>query len=182
MLAPHMPDEGGIEIRYRLTEQDYLAMMEARTRWRTGRFGRAVLWSAVLLNIGVGAWLLVEALVGAAPLAVEHFLNLGLAALIVAWLFVYLPWLRRRNFRRMKLADKPVRLVADRKAVSLQIGDDDSRTAWRDFERGQRTAAHFFFWLNPAIALIVPRRAFPDDALDERFWRLAQDGVSTTHG
>ncbi|MVA98218.1 hypothetical protein GN330_13285 [Nitratireductor sp. CAU 1489] len=182
MLASHMPDDGGVEIRYELTEQDYLAMMEARTRWRTGRIGRMVLWAAVVLNVGVGAWLLLGALVTATPLAVEHFLNLGLATLIVAWLALYLPWLRRRNFRRMKLADKPVHLVADREAVKLRIGDDDSRTAWREFERGHRTAEHFFFWLNPAIALIVPLRAFPDEALCERFWRLAQEGVPTTNG
>jgi hypothetical protein len=163
----------GVEVSYQLTERDFAALQDRYDRRRTSALRRNAYWVFVVLAVAYGVWLLWQPNARGAPDYSTALLILGLVLVMLAARFVLGPFAVRRRFRASKMGQREVHLSADGDYLRLDFGDSDSRTAWSNFDDSERTADHFFFWLDRHQAVIVPLRAFSDEAERERLWALA---------
>lgn len=150
-----------LQVRYRLTLDDYVAMSRAYRRLTRGR-RIAIVVHAVLDT------LLFVAAIAAAVYGLwywaAYFLALGLFLLVMQ--FVVVPWQRRRQFAHQRLGDYEVALTADESGFSAKTDLAEGTHKWAAIRHVDDLSGHVVLWPNNRIGWIVPKRAFatPDEA------------------
>jgi YcxB-like protein len=166
-----------MEVSYQLTVDDYRQAMKAyRTRtahlrWIL-RFGIAF----VLLVLSTGVVLLIVA-----PHS-NAFQNLvPLYVLFLIWIVVWwgAPFLSARSqFRGSPSVQTPLKLEVTDTGLHFCSQLSDSRVAWATYVRWVEGNAVFVLFSNPKIMVVVPKRAFSFDQVNE-FRELLRSKVKT---
>ncbi|WP_119388222.1 YcxB family protein [Taklimakanibacter lacteus] len=146
-----------IEVRYRLNEDDFLAL-NRRARLLFNLRGWVIDWIAWLI---IPALLFFFALFDFKDLVVDLIGSVLFGLVLVpAFPFVRRYLVRKRMKATYKLSD--VRLIAEERNIRTDDGEVTVTMSWRSIERGEETRAHFFLFLTRLQALIIPKRAFAD--------------------
>lgn len=168
-----MPEaEAPVEVVYTLSVDDLAALSRMRARRRYGGWEPVVYLAIAVVALAYGIWALATG-----PRWSAGLIALGLGVLVLAARFVFGPFAMRTRFRRLRLGENPVRLIADAQTLRLAGGSSDSRMAWATLKGIDRTRDHYFFWTNNLQAVIVPLRAIGNEIERQRLWDMASRGT-----
>lgn len=89
---------------------------------------------------------------------------------IFQWLLQFRAW--KDGARHGILGEHTITLTPE--ALRERTAVNDATAAWRGICRIDATASHLFIYLQPEMAHVIPRRAFPTPAAAEEFLATAQ--------
>lgn len=98
-------------------------------------------------------------------------LLMPLASLINTWSY-------DRMYRRLRLGDADVRLLADAGGLYSSLNDVSSQLAWSSVRRAEELPGQVLLWINPYQASIVPKRALSEPTAVQSFLALASANAS----
>ncbi len=157
------------DLSFTLAPEDYRAMMRAFWRLSPGRIFRVraiQVFSLVVAAIAAFSWWTTGEEVDLAVAIVLLLAPLGAR------------FLNRRYyegvFRRQRLGEAPTRVRANAEGVWKSGPHGDSRYAWTKIRRVGAARNHVLLWITPYQAVIVPNRAFADEAERGRFLEFAR--------
>jgi hypothetical protein len=162
------------EVRTTLEPLDYLQLM-AVVRWTV--LERVIVWLAVVGMSGLGA---VAALVAGEPfverLPVYPYWDWGVAiaiagalvAFVVYKVFVMGPYIDSM-FHGQPIGMGDTTIVVDMKGVNATSAGVETRIPWDRIKDVIAAKEHMFLMFGRVTGVIVPRRAFVDDADAQRF-------------
>ncbi|MBK6895044.1 MAG: YcxB family protein [Alphaproteobacteria bacterium] len=113
---------------------------------------------------------------------ISGFLTCALFILMVTFV------LRQRSFKlhfkKMLISDNisKRKLIIDSEFVKEITKYSDYTIGWRGFERVQKVGDLVFLYTTNISALVVPKRAFADDAAFERFYQKCQEYFNAARG
>jgi YcxB-like protein len=171
-----------VEVEYEITPADLYAF-----QWRgvfdspRGRRAR--------LNVYLG-WVLAIVLYSIVPaIGADGFtislVNVGFIAIAMPIVFLFQwcleRWLVRRAIRQLLREERPGkgqlgrhRVVLDEKGLSESTAVGESRTTWAGVDRVEQNRDYIFIYIAPAVAHVVPKRAFADPRQAEAFYELSR--------
>ena len=100
----------------------------------------------------------------------------GLAGAVIGHL-VTIPPKAKRVFRQQQALQRPYELTWNDGAVSVVGSTGTSTTPWTDFHKARELNDQFLLFLSDAAFLMVPKRAFPDEAVMCDFRALLKRNV-----
>ena len=149
-------------VLYTLTQTDYDQMAKSASDGFSRWLSRYAFWPLVLANLGLGALLLQPVLSGERSFDWIDAANLLIALMMLLARYVFMPWMRRFTFRRLKLAGRDYRIVFHEDDIELTAGGLSSRVVRSEIGSFTETEQYFFFWINRLQAVIVPKRAIDE--------------------
>lgn len=162
------------EVRTRLEPLDYLRSMAA-VRWSV--IERVVAWLAAVGMSGIGAiaaLIVLEPFVGRLPVypywdwGLAVALASALAAFVVYKVFIMGPYVDSM-FAGQPIGMGESRIVADANGVTATSAGVETHIPWERMLDVVVTDQHLFLMFGRVVGVIVPRRAFADDADAQRF-------------
>lgn len=176
-----------MEIAYKVEPEDFVAFnlsyMYSSRVMKVNVRNTSIVSAGLVL---VGGCILMEVLGCLTPVSA------GLYALLSAAVYFMVPHLMKRRVRRGILAmlarpqNKSIcsekKLSLTEKEIILAGGGEDSHYEYRVVEGVTEDAAHFFIYVGPMAALIVPFRAFQSGEEKAAFYRLLCERVKQSGG
>jgi hypothetical protein len=92
---------------------------------------------------------------------------------------VWIPWHARRIFRQQKSFGRPFELSWDEGGVHAKDGNGEYRHSWVDFIRWRENERLIVLSLSDAMFLMVPKRAFAEEASLDAFRGMLQSRVAS---
>ena len=171
-----------MEVDYEITRDDLYAF-QWRAVFQSARGRRARRMAYV-------GWLLAIGLFAIVPAIGPHGITLSrvsLTFIFISLLVVFLlQWclersLVRHAIRQLLKDERPDRgqlgrhrLVLGDEGLTESTAVGESRTRWAGVDRVEQTPDYIYIYTSPAAAHIVPKRAFPNPAQADAFYRLSQ--------
>jgi YcxB-like protein len=162
-------DAPQFDVSYRLTPEDFSAMMDSSwrltpaRRWRL----RAIQVFTVLAGVfalAVGVYLPDWLAIGLGVLSLSAPIGAGIIN----------RWAYGRIFERQRLGSGDVHMQADDVAISLFGPISDMRLPWASIQSVDETGHHVILWVHRYLAVPVPVAAFPSPAEATRFAAFAR--------
>lgn len=101
----------------------------------------------------------------------------GMAGAIIGHLVSILPK-AKRVFRQQQELQRPYELTWNETGLSVVGNTGTSTTPWTDFHKARELNDQFMLFLSDAVFVMVPKRAFPDEAIMRDFRALLRQNVS----
>jgi hypothetical protein len=153
-----------VEVEYQLTEDEYV---EAQLGyWRQARRFNMIRLEMVLASVLVLFAAVVFALPGIAD-KVPAWGAICLSTLLLLNRYVVAPYKIRRIFRRSPNTRAPHRLAIDDENLRIVLPDSSEDLRWEAFQRAHELKAEFLLMYGPRSFVIVPKRAFDREGLDD---------------
>ena len=171
--------------KFEITLDDYHAMIadivrrrNARHKWL--RYGASFL--VIFANIAISLVLINEDMKFGRGFNPFSYINLAIGLGILVLIYVVAPRVYSRNYRLSGLMGRDILFTADPEGIENQTEGHASQIAWTRFIERSQSDTHFFFWLNPHQAVIVPKRALETEAERTALWELAESYMTPQTG
>jgi YcxB-like protein len=152
-----------LEISYTFRFSDYDALSDALRPARRRKIMLVFFWLVMAANFAAAALIAVTTDLSHASV------NAMIGVLMLLAFFIFVPMLRRWNFRRLNLDGKQIRIsIGDEGVRSAQQGIEGT-FQWSAFTRFSRSGNHAFLWINRLQALILPFDAFKSEMERDAF-------------
>ena len=163
---------------YEITLGDYRAMIEAQPRGLLrGRYRHGFVFLAGMLNVGLSMWFVFGSHAPWYQAPWASYLNAVLGIGLILFSFAWSPFILRRHYRLIGYAGKPHSFEGARSMFKVARDGLQSQLTWDGLIAYSDTPDHFFFWINRAQAVILPKRALvnqSDSELIHQFLSSAQ--------
>ncbi|MEM1307011.1 MAG: hypothetical protein AAGG99_05760 [Pseudomonadota bacterium] len=148
-----------VKATYTPTWDDYLALCDAYVLWKPKwRRARWIHWLLTALVALVSVWLLV----GGTTTGDVVFGSLIAAGVVLILLmeFALIPFVRRRAYKRQRLAERVVDVSADESGLDIAQASARSHIEWAGIIRTDRFRHGTVIWLTGRQPFFVPDRGF----------------------
>jgi hypothetical protein len=160
-----------VEVEYQLTEDEYLDA-------QLGYWRQARRFNMIRLEMGLASVLILFAVVVFALPGVGDKVPawgaICLSALLLLNRYVVAPYKIRRVFRQSPNTRAPHRLAIDEESLKIVLPNSSEDLRWEAFQRAHELKAEFLLMYGPRSFVIVPKRAFNMEGLND-FGRVLRD-------
>jgi len=176
------PEQAPVGVEYELTRDDLYAF-QWRAAFHSAR-GRRVRRTSYII------WIVVILLFAVVPAIGPHGVTLSRIDVTSILIFLPLAFLFQWCFERMLLRHAIRQLLKDERPDRGQLGwhrlvlteegltestaVGESRTTWAGVHRVEQNRDYIYIYTAPALAHVVPKRAFASPEQAERFYQLSQ--------
>ncbi len=147
-----------MEIDYTFRFSDYDALSNALQSAKFRKITLLVFWLAMAANF------LAAALIVRTGEVANATANAMIGILMLLAFFIFVPMLRRWNYRRLNLDGKKIHILIGHDGVRSAQQGIEGNFQWGAFTRFSNTGQHAFLWINRLQALVLPYDAFASKA------------------
>lgn len=173
-----------VNVRYRISLSDYNAMCHVIARKKRFYRTRDVLfWLLVVANIAIPVWLLSALTTNQIKAQWMTLLlpNFAIAVGLIVFRYLLVPYVQRYTFNKQELSKNEVWLEVGKQGLRAKWAGIDSKYSWDSIQDIDYAPHHLFFWINKMQAIILPLRAFKNDAHQNEFLDFIPDNLGNTN-
>ncbi|VAW23042.1 hypothetical protein MNBD_ALPHA11-1736 [hydrothermal vent metagenome] len=126
-------------------------------------------WGLVIANIAVSLRYIYIFYQGQVSFSWLMLANLGVAIAIVAYRYIFLPFLVRRYFSQQMLKGKTIKVHVTEQGIETVTDNISGQYGWKIFIGANEEPDHFVIWVNKLQAISIPKYAFKSDELVDEF-------------
>lgn len=156
-----------MEINYVFRFSDYQAIISGLSRWGTRKLRLWLLTLAILANYVIALVIMLTS--DSAPDYAHAWPSALFATVMLIWIFLFVPWLHKRNYRKLKLDGKEMHIAIDDSGLTTAQQGIEGKFQWSAFTRFSRSPSHALLWINKLQALVIPFDAFTSEAQRDVF-------------
>ena len=154
-----------MEIEYTYRFEDYYEISKARRASR--RFAplrNTFIFALIVVNLGLGLFMIYTTLSNDAPMGVLTFLNLGIGLVLALYFILGDRLIHKWYLRQHNIVGKQVRINLHPEKIKVTAGANQTETKLSGLLQLQETDTHFLLWLNKVQAYSIPKNALNGQA------------------
>ena len=150
-----------MNVTFTYTYLDYLALTKAMEKHgRFAKYSRIIYLLIIVSNLAAGAFFIFETLSNGGTLKLFHFVNIGLALLIIILINVLKPIYLKRHYKKQMIDGKEIKIDFSDQGLAVDMPSFNGTHDWPAIIRADEEPGHFLLWINKVQAYCVPKRGF----------------------
>ena len=167
-----------MNVTFTYTYSDYLALIKAMEKHgRFSRYSWIALYLVIFVNFAASAVFIYLALTNNRVLELAHFVNAGLAILLILIFYVFKPLYLRRYYKKQMIDGKQISLDFSDRGLEVAMPSFNGTHEWPAIIRADEGPEHFLLWINKVQAYCIPKRGFAKTQDIEDFKSLVAEKV-----